>query len=65
MPISRNWVDEEVKGLQGEARAIAKLVDEKRFIRILAWSSFTAARYLANRIAKQSTQQLVTLKNVA
>ncbi len=65
MPISRAWVEDEVRGLEGEDRAIARLAivlakapyqvsddlideivdgDEARFVRILAWASFTAAR---------------------
>ncbi len=74
MPISRNWVEQEVEGLEGNERAIARLalvlakasyqsddrlVDEvlaynpeqEQFLRILAWSTFTAARYVAARIA--------------
>jgi len=75
MPISRGWVDSEVKVLTGQDRAIARLalvlakapyqVDEKlvedvltedrceeRFIRILAWASFSGARRFAQRIAE-------------
>lgn len=75
MPISRSWVDSEVKELTGQDRAIARLalvlakapyqVDEKlvedvlsedrceeRFIRILAWASFSGARRFAQRIAE-------------
>jgi AhpD family alkylhydroperoxidase len=77
MPLSRSWVDAEVKGLSGADLAIARLaivlakapyqVDEKmaeavleddpdegRFIRILTWASFTAARRFAAQIAEQS-----------
>lgn len=80
MPMSRRWVEEETKELDGEARAIARLAlvlakasyqiddkmveavlgtdrNEERFLRILAWSSFTAARYFANRIARLCEQQ--------
>jgi len=32
--------------------------DEERFVRILAWCSFTAARHFASRIANQSVKQL-------
>lgn len=31
--------------------------DEERFVRILAWSSFTAARYFANHVAKLIAKQ--------
>lgn len=69
MPISRKWVDSEVKQLKGEDREIAKLVlvvakasyqfdeslvravqdviDEKRLIRILAYTAYSAAKRLA------------------
>ncbi len=75
--MSRSWLEQEVEGLQGNERAIAKLAlalakasyqiddqmiedvihynpGEENFIRILAWSSFTAARYIASRIGKQT-----------
>ncbi len=32
--------------------------DEERFIRILAWASFAAARFIAKRIADQSLNQV-------
>lgn len=77
MPLSRSWVEDEVSGLSGEEKAIARFAlllakasyqiddalveallgserDQIRFIRILAWSSFTASRYVANRIARAS-----------
>ncbi|WP_432698352.1 hypothetical protein ACQUQP_08430 [Marinobacterium sp. YM272] len=77
MPISRQWVEDETEGLDGEARDIARFAlliakasyqiddriveavlgperDEQRFIRILAWSTFTAARYFANHVARLS-----------
>jgi len=75
MPLSRSWVDPEVKELSGQDRAIARFalvlakanyqVDERlvedvlkedrseeRFIRILAWASFSGARRFAQRIAE-------------
>jgi hypothetical protein len=75
MPISRSWVDEEVAGLDGKDRHIARLAlvaakasyqvddalveavqgedrDETRLIRVLAWASFSAARRIAGRIAR-------------
>jgi hypothetical protein len=75
MPLSRSWVDPEVRILTGQDRAIARLalvlakapyqVDgtlvedvfsedrcEERFIRILAWASFSAAHRFAQRIAE-------------
>ncbi|GAA0680010.1 hypothetical protein GCM10009104_00300 [Marinobacterium maritimum] len=75
MPISRQWVETETEGLEGEARDIARFAlliakasyqiddriieavlgderDQERFIRILAWSTFTAARYFANHVAR-------------
>ena len=76
MPISRNWVEDELGDLTGQQRSIARLAlllakssyqidepvvrevldagDQKRFIRILAWCTFTASRYLASRIAKHT-----------
>ena len=74
MAISRSWVDEEVGGLTGRDRAIARFAlvlakapyqvdealvgeilredrEETRFIRVLAWASFSAARRIAKRIA--------------
>ena len=74
MPISRSWVDNEVEGLTGRDRAIARLAlllakapyqvdealvgeilredrDETRFIRVLAWAAFSAARRIAKRVA--------------
>jgi hypothetical protein len=74
MPISRSWVDEEVAGLTGRDRAIARFSlvlakapyqvdevltgevlrddrDETRFVRLLAWASFSAARKIAKRVA--------------
>ena len=35
-------------------REVLDAGDQKRFIRILAWCTFTASRYLANRIAKHT-----------
>ena len=75
MPISRSWVEEEVKQLANDNNVLAKFAlllakasyqidenlmqqvvsiagSEEDFIRILAWSSNTASRYVANRIAK-------------
>lgn len=88
MPISRSWVEDELGGLAGEARNIARLTlllakaayqiddklvedvlgqsrDEPDFIRILAWASFTAARYFANRLARVSERTAVTLPAAA
>ncbi len=76
MPLDHKWMDLEVKGLDGQDRAIALLAlvlakapyrvtekmvqdvlghnrDEERFIRILAWSSFTAARRFAKVVANK------------
>src|SRR5262249_21637659 len=84
MPLSRSWVDSEVKMLSGQDRAIARLalvlakapyqVDERlvedvlnedrceeRFIRILAWASFSGARRFAQRIAEATGCSLVQL----
>lgn len=75
MPISRSWVEEEVKQLANDNYVIAKFAlllakasyqidqklmqevlsiagSEEDFIRILAWCSNTASRYVANRISK-------------
>ncbi len=83
MPMSRHWVEEQTRELDGEARAIARLAlvlakasyqtddkmveavlgadrNEERFLRILAWSSFTASRYFANRIARLCERQKET-----
>jgi hypothetical protein len=88
MPISRNWVEQEVDGLDGNEHAIARLalvvakasyqiddglVDEvlnynpeqEQFLRILAWSTFTAARYVAARIARLSDNTKPVLRHVA
>jgi len=76
MPLSRNWVDEEINGLRDNERTLAsfalllakasyqcdeKLVEDvikiagsqENFIRILAWCSFTAARYLTAYLAQR------------
>jgi len=88
MPISRNWVEQEVVGLQGNERAIARLAlvlakasyqsdgklvaevlkhnpDQEQFLRILAWCSFTAARYVAAHIARLSGSAEKILRQVA
>ena len=88
MPISRNWVEQEVDGLQGNERAIARLAlvvakasyqtddklvaevlehnpEQEQFLRILAWSSFTAARYVAARIARLSDNAGTALRQAA
>ena len=88
MPISRHWVEQEVDGLEGNERAIARLAlvvakasyqsdnrlvadvlehnpDQKQFLRILAWSTFTAARYVAARIARLSGNTGTVLRQVA
>jgi hypothetical protein len=88
MPISRNWVEQEIHGLVGNERAIARLAlvvakasyqsddrlvaevlehnpEQEQFLRILAWSSFTAARYVAARIARLSDNTGTVLQQVA
>ena len=88
MPISRNWVEQEIEGLEGNERAIARLAlvvakaswqtddklvaevlkynpEQEQFLRILAWSSFTAARYVAARIARLSDNSRPVLQQVA
>jgi len=88
MPISRNWVEQEVDGLEGNERAIARLalvvakasyqIDDKlvadvlehnpeqeQLLRILAWCSFTATRYVAARIARLSDNTGRVLRQVA
>ena len=88
MPLSRSWVEQEVAGLHGNERAIARLAlvlakasyqsddklvaevlkhnpDQEQFVRILAWCSFTAARYVAARIAKLSDSAGESLRLVA
>ena len=88
MPISRSWVEQEVDGLEGNERAIARLAlviakasyqtddnlvaevresnpEQERFLRILAWSTFTAARYVASRIARLSDNTGSVLRQVA
>ena len=88
MSISRNWVEQEVDGLEGNGRAIGRLAlvvakasyqtDDKlvaevlkynpaqqQFLRILARSSFTAARYVASRIARLSGNSGTVLRQVA
>jgi hypothetical protein len=88
MPISRNWVEQEIGGLEGNERAIARLAlvvakasyqsddrlvaevlehnpEQEQFVRILAWSSFTAARYVAARIARLSDNTRPVLRKVA
>jgi len=76
MPLSREWIDEAVEGLNDDDAATARLAvvlakapyritekmvadvlgqhgDEARFIRILSWSSFTAARRFAQLVARR------------
>lgn len=76
MPLDGAWIDDEVKGLAGEDRAVARLAivlakapyrttesmvqevlgeagDEERFIRILAWASFTGAKRFTNIVAQR------------
>ena len=88
MPISRSWVEQEVDGLEGNERAIARLAlvvakasyqtddnlvaevlasnpEQEQFLRILAWSTFTAARYVASRIARLSCNTGTVLQQVA
>ncbi len=88
MPISRSWVDQEVEGLEGNARAIARLAlviakasyqsddklvadvlehnpEQEQFLRILAWITFTAARYVAARVARLSDNTSAVLRQVA
>jgi len=88
MPISRSWVDQEVDGLEGNERAIARLAlviakasyqsddrlvadvlqhnpEQEQFLRILAWSTFTAARYVAAHIARLSDSTGPVLRQVA
>jgi hypothetical protein len=88
MPMSRNWVEQEVDGLEGNERAIARLAlvvakasyqsddslvadvlehnpEQEQFLRILAWSTFTAARYVASRIARLSGNTGTALRQVA
>ena len=88
MPISRSWVEQEVDGLEGNERAIARLAlliakasyqtddnlvaevlqynpKQEQFLRILAWSTFTAARYVAARIARLSDNTRPVLRQVA
>jgi len=88
MPLSRNWVEQEVDGLEGNECAIARLAlvvakasyqtddnlvaevlkynpEQEQFLRILAWSTFTAARYVAARIARLSDNTRPLLRQVA
>jgi len=88
MPISRNWVEQEVDGLEGNERAIARLAlvvakasyqtddnlvaevleynpEQEQFLRILAWSTFTSARYVAARIARLCDNTRPELRQVA
>jgi len=88
MPISRNWVEQEVVGLDGNERAIARLAlviakapyqsddglvadvleynpEQEPFLRILAWSTFTAARHVAARISKYSDPSSSTQRQAA
>jgi hypothetical protein len=88
MPISRSWVDEEVDGLEGNARAVARLAliiakapyqcddgligevvehnpRQEQLLRILAWCSFTAARFVAAHIARLSAQAATGLPRAA
>jgi len=88
MPISRHWVEQEVEGLHGNERAIARLAlvvakasyqsddslvaevlehnpEQEQFLRILAWSSFTASRYVAAHIARLSDNGGSILRQVA
>jgi hypothetical protein len=58
MPISRNWVEQEVDGLESNP-------EQEQFLRILAWSTFTAARYVASRIARLSCNTGTVLQQVA
>lgn len=76
MPLYSSWADNDIAGLQGANRAIAKLAivlakapyrvtdrmandvlggvrDEAEFVRILAWTTFTASRRLAGAIAEK------------
>jgi len=80
MPISGEWIDKEIVGLNGEDQIIARFAitvakasyrvtdkmiadvmgehkDEERFIRILAWSSFTAARRFAQIVSAKIERQ--------
>ncbi len=75
MPLSRSWVEDELKDLTGEDRAVARLAlvvvksssqfyeslaenvlgydqNEERFIRVLAWASYSGARRVADRYYK-------------
>ena len=88
MPMSRNWVEQEVDRIEGNERAIARLAlvvakasyqtdddlvaevlqynpEQEQFLRILAWSTFTAARYVAARIARLSDNTISVLRQVA
>ena len=88
MPLSRNWVEQEVDRIEGNERAIARLAlvvakasyqtdddlvaevlqynpEQEQFLRILAWSTFTAARYVAARIARLSDNTRPVLRQVA
>jgi hypothetical protein len=74
MPLDGRWIDEDVQGLSGDDRAIARLAvvlakapyrvtdamvhdvlgearEAERFVRILAWSSYAAARRFAALVA--------------
>jgi hypothetical protein len=80
MPISGDWIDKEVEGLNGDDEVIARFAitvgkasyrvtekmvtdvmgkhkDEERFIRILAWASFTAARRFAQIVSAKIERQ--------
>jgi len=87
-PISRSWVDREVKNLTGRDRALARFAlvlakapyqvdemlvgeilrddaDETRFIRMLAWASFSAARRFAQRVAERSSPSRAAVDRVS
>ena len=84
MPISRAWVNADVKGLTGGDAAIARLAivlskapyqvdekmaeavleggsDEARFVRILAWASFTGARRFVQLVAERTLPGMIPL----
>lgn len=77
MPLDSRWIDADVRSLNGDEEAIARLAvvvakasyrvtdkmvndvlgthrDQERFIRILAWSSFNAARRFARILAQRA-----------
>jgi AhpD family alkylhydroperoxidase len=90
MPLDSSWIEQDIAGLEGQDKAIARLAivvgkasyrvtndmvndvlgndkDEERFIRILAWSSFSAARRFSQIVVQkiQTGRHLVPMADVA